>query len=129
MVKKPKNFFPVTEKLLLSVILDMIFFFSSNYEMSAEQQWSMVDKNELALIERRMERLEGKMEEILVKMDQVLLATSAEGRSRTYNQMWRLFPGYINPTIHNRMQEHITSDNHSATNQLGSAEYAEEEVD
>mgnify|MGYP001275023939 CR=1 FL=1 len=108
----------------------MVIFFSSNYEMSTEHQWSMVDKNELAQIERRMERLEGKMEEILVKMDQVLLATSAEGRSRTYNQMWRLFPGYINPTIHSRMQEHITSDNHSSANQIGgSSENAEEEVD
>jgi hypothetical protein len=85
--------------------------------MSSEQQWSMVDKSDLANLERRIERLEGKMDEIISKLEQVLIATSAEGRSRTYNQVWRLFPGYINPTMNSRMHEHVISQSNENNNQ------------
>ena len=68
-------------------------------------QWNLVEDSKIDRLERRIEKMEGFMDEIVLKLDKLLELSSAEGRSRTYNHIWRTFPGYINPTLHHKMNE------------------------
>lgn len=79
--------------------------------MEESQNWDIIGNEQMNQLAKKISLIEGQLDQLNLKVDKLLELSSIEGRSRTYNHVWRSFPSYLNPTLHYRLQDSMSQNN------------------